>query len=108
MGEKGSMGYITFKQFIYTINIRDVYFNNGNEIDDCKVLRIHFGGIRDWFYLGWDDFITKYEVWERLEKVLKPEILNSYITSIRYNEDMNTLDVCIDDKPIETIEEYKS
>ena len=108
MEEKKSMGYITFKQFVYTINIRDIYFNNGKEIDDCMPIRIHFGSTRDWIYLGWDDFVTKHEVWEKLNKTLKPEILNSYVTDIKYNEDMNTLDVSIDANPIETIEEYNS
>lgn len=106
--KEDTMGYITFKQFIYTLNTRNVWFNNGKEIDDSQTIRIHYGGIRDWFYLGWDDFVTKNEVWHRLETILSPKILNSYIMDIRYNDEWNCLDVSIDNEPTETLEEFNS
>lgn len=108
------MEYITFKQFIYTINIRDCYLNlNQKEILDNEVIRINWSkegeGRKDFYIdIGWYDYANKDFVWEVLETYLSKEILNSVVTDFRYNEDFNCLELWLQFEYTESLQEYQN
>lgn len=108
------MEYITFKQFIYTINIRNFYLNEQRkEIKGNEIIRINWskeGETKDRFYIdiGWYDFFNKDSVWDILETYLSEKILNSYVTGFLYNEDFNCIEVWLQEKVVETLQEYQN
>ena len=107
--------FITFKQFIYTINIRQYYTNFQNkEVKDGYPIRIHYSeGCMDykkeeWFDLSWYDFTAKETVWNNLSKILKEEVLNSFVTDFRYDEEIEQIVVYLEKQPNATLEEYQN
>lgn len=107
------MDFITFKQFIYTLNIRDYHTNSkGEKCQDNDVIRIHLDSSShdsfNYIELGWYDYMAKDDTWKILEITLNKSILNSKITDIQYNDKFNILEVWIDEKPDCTIEEYQN
>lgn len=99
---KKKLEFITFKQFIYTINIRDCYKNRfGKEIDDSKIIRIYYKERH--IELGWYDFTAKDSVYQTLSTFLKKEIMESYITDMYYDEDVEELTLHLDDNPKEDL-----
>ena len=102
--------YITFKQFIYTINIRNYYNNSENEeCMDNQIIRIRYDRetIKDGYIdIGWFDFGTKNAVWKTLEKTLNKDILNSKIISIFYDKTYDILELGVDLNPNESLEEW--
>ena len=107
------MEYITFKQFIYTINIRDYYVSsNGTECHDNKIIRIYydFNNTKKYIDLGWYDYYSKGTVWEVLESTLNKKILDSVITDIGYNEDYSILEIWTEQKEnlTETLKEFQN
>lgn len=98
--------YITFKQFFYTINIRNCY---GNDIQDNQIIRLVYGlDERDYIEIGWYDFYNKDYSWEILEKTLNKNIIDSIVTGIRYEEKFNTIFLYLSAKEDikETLREY--
>lgn len=116
--KKNELEYITFKQLIYTLNIRDMRYGRfeKKEIEDCQIIKIYyddnssdsFGNMREYLQVGWNDFFNKDTVWKTLEKFLKKEVLDSYVTDIRYNDEEEILEICLENNPMETLEEYNS
>ena len=104
------LDYITFKQLFYTLNIRSCKYSKfENEvIEDCKAIKIYYNECfsRNWIQLGWNDIVDKLSSWKLLERFLKPEILNSYVTDIYYNDEEEILEIYLEDEPVETLEEY--
>lgn len=93
--------YLTFKQFVYTINIRQYY----NEKEDACPIRIYLDTI-SWIDLAWYDWCNKDTCWEFLEKILNKDILNSYVTSMGFIEDNNQIYIWLDPNPTETLKEF--
>jgi len=90
------MEYITFKQFIYTINIRDCYKIDGKEISDNQVIRLYYGTEYkkdNYTEIGWYDYFNKDAVWEILKLSLNKNILDSVVTDFRYNRDIECFEV---------------
>lgn len=107
------MEYITFKQFVYTINIRDYYVgSSGTECHDNKIVRIYynFDNMKEYIDLGWYDYYNKDAVWEVLENTLNKKILDSVITDIGYNEDYSVLEIWTEQKEnlTETLKELQN
>lgn len=108
------MEYITFKQFIYTINIRDCYTNKNNrETLDNSIIRINWskkGDNKKDFYLdiGWYDYYNKDSVWEILESYLSRQILDSIVTDFRFNEEFNCIELWLQLQPLESLQEYQN
>ena len=109
------MEYITFAQFIYTINIRSCYTSalTGKEVDDGAVLRVHYGRDFDecnYIDISWCDYSRKNDVWENLEKYLKKEILESIVTDLYFNRDLCCMEIytCAKENVEESLEEYKN
>lgn len=107
------MEYITFKQFVYTISIRSSYKSiiSGNEVDDGRGIRIHYGKECDkdnYIDIGWYDFLRKESVWKILGSYLKKEILESVVTDFFFNEDFGLIEVytCSKEDLRESLEEY--
>lgn len=107
--------FITFKQFIYTINIRQYYTNFQNkEVKDGYPIRIYYSeGFMDykkeeWFDLSWYDFTAKEAVWDNLSKILKEEVLNSFVTDFRYDEEIEQIVVYLEKQPNASLEEYQN
>ena len=102
-----NLEYITYKQFIYTINIRNCYQSCKNkDIMDCYPIRLYYK--EQWIDIGWYDYTTKRAVVETLSQFLTKEIMNSYVTDLRLDEEIEELIVYLEDKPIETLEKYTS
>lgn len=109
------MEYITFKQFVYTINIRNVYTSpiTGEQIDDSYMLRVHYGVEYDkdnYIDIDWYDYSRKDTVWKTLEKYLKKEILESVVTDFSFNKDLCCIEVytCAKENMQENLEEYQN
>ena len=64
--------------------------------------------VSKWIQLGWNDFNDKLSSWNLLNQFLKPEILNSYVTDICYNDEEEILEIYLENNPMETLEEYNS
>lgn len=107
---KKSLEYITFKQFIYTINLRDIKYGkyNGEEIYDTQVIKIYFDEFKDWIELGWYDFTAKNSILECLEKFLNKNILESYIRDIKYDDEAEILTVWLIKDISESLEDYQN
>lgn len=99
--------YITFKQFFYTINIRNCY---GDDIKNNQIIRlIHINENEDnYIEIGWYDYFNKDGSWKILEKTLNKNILDSIVTDIRYEEKFNCIIVYWANKNdmSETLSEY--
>lgn len=109
------MEYITFKQFIYTINIKDSYVSalTGKEIDDGTMLRVYYGrgyDKYDYIDISWYDYSRKDETWKTLEKYLKEEILESIVTDFFFNQDLCCIEVytCAKKDVEESLQEYQN
>lgn len=109
------MNFITFKQFIYTINIRDCYLSEkGIELEDNQVIRIYYKtnfNTKDHFIeIGWYDYFNKDTVWKILLETLNKNILNSVVTDFRYNEDYKVFEVYVSlEKDLKcTLQEYQN
>ena len=107
------MEYITFKQFVYTISIRDCCKSafSGSEIEDNHVIRIYYGKEYDkdnYIDIGWYDFLRKGSVWKILGSYLKKEILESVVTDFFFDEDFGLIEVytCSKEDLRESLEEY--
>lgn len=101
MSKADELKYITFKQFIYTINIRDCFINNsGKETMDNQIIRLIYDSDNKDAYIdiGWYDYCPKNEIWKRLEKTLNKNILDSVVTDFRYQDDFNCIIVYLADK----------
>ena len=110
MSEEEKLKYITFKQFIYTINIRDCYTSRlGNEIMDNQIIRLIYdsNNKNDYIDIGWYDFYTKDEIWKTLEKTLNQSILDSIVTDFKYQDDYSCIVVYLANKNItENLTDY--
>lgn len=92
------MDNITFKQFINNFNFR--YFrdwDNGANYYDTKIIRI-FPPLKEyskdvWFDFGIYDFCNKETTLELLETILTKEILNSYVSSIDYDDKLEIIQI---------------
>lgn len=109
------MEYITFKQFIYTINIRDYYtsFFTKKEVEDGALIRIHYGTEYkkdDYIDISWYDYFCKDSVWKILESYLKKEILESVVTDFSFNQDYGLIEVYICSRKdlVENLEKIKN
>lgn len=108
------MKYITFKQFVYTINIRDCYISKeGKEINNNQIIRIYQGTEYkkdNYIEIGWYDYFNKDTVWNILKETLNKNILDSVVTDFRYNDDYMVFEVYVSlEKDIEaTLEEYQN
>lgn len=91
------MKAITFKQFIYTYNFRNIDDSKKYDKDQYNTTIIRIFPLREnfqyneWFEFGIYDFSNKDYTWKNCEKVLSKEILNSYISSISYNEEFDNV-----------------
>lgn len=99
--------YITFKQFFYTINIRNCY---GDDIENNQIIRLINNNENEDNYIeiGWYDYFNKDSSWKILEKTLNKNILDSIVTDIRYEEKYNCIFVYWANRSNmnETLEEY--
>lgn len=109
------MEYITFKQFIYTIGIRDCYTSpiTGATIDDGVSIRVYYGrgyDKYDYIDISWYDYSLKKDAWKTLEKYFKKEILESIVTNFFFNQDLCCIEVytCAKGDVEENLEEYKN
>lgn len=107
------MEYITFKQFIYTINIRELYKSENDEsLQGNTTIRIYHNNIKskDYVEIGWYDYHNKDTSWELLKEVLNEQILDSIVTDFRYNEDYSCFEVYVSSKEEMgcTLEEYQN
>ena len=108
------MDYITFRQFVYTINIRDFHMSfNGKECQDNSIIRIYYGSdYKKGMYIdiGWYDYFNKDTVWDVLENSLNKKILDSVVTDFQYNEDYLCFEVYLQSKEDldGTLEEYQN
>ncbi len=94
--------YITFKQFIYTVNIR--YFFN--EKQDSRSIRIYtdlIEGKENWFDFAWYDFFNKDATWELLETILSPQILESVIDNIWLDDNIDSICIYLVHQPKEDL-----
>ena len=95
------MEFITFKQFIYTINVRQ-YNEECSSVEDrhdSQVIRLYWKDkIDNWIDIGWYDFDRKGMVWDRLSLFLNENILNSIVTNVQLDIEMNELKVYLEDK----------
>lgn len=103
------MKFITFKQFIYTINIRYCH----NDLDDNYMIRLYYGTEHkkdNYIEIGWYDFFNKDTIWNILENSLNKKILDSIVTDFRYNEDYGCIEVyiCSEKELGATLEEYQN
>ncbi len=108
------MEFITFKQFIYTINIRESCKSiiSGKEVEDGCAIRIHYGKEYkkdDYIDISWYDFFNKGTVWKILRSYLKEEILESIVTDFSFNEDFELIEVytCSKEDLRESLEECR-
>lgn len=109
------MEYITFKQFIYTINIRDCYtsaFTN-KEVEDGALIRIYYGTEYkndNYIDISWYDYFSKDSVWKALEDYLKKEILESVVTDFSFNQDYGCMEIytCSRKDLVENLEKIKN
>ena len=108
------MEFITFKQFVYTINIREGYQSiiSGKEVEDGRAIRIHYGKEYDkdnYIDICWYDFFNKGTVWKILGSYLKEEILESVVTDFFFNEDFGLIEVytCSKKDLRESLGEYR-
>ena len=108
------MEFITFKQFIYTINIRESCKSiiSGKEVEDGCAIRIHYGKEYkkdDYIDISWYDFFNKGTVWKILGNYLKKEILESVVTDFFFNEDFGIIEVytCSKEDLRESLEECR-
>lgn len=109
------MEYITFKQFVYTINIRTCYTSpiTRAEIEDDVSIRIYYGreyNKYDYIDISWCDYSRKDSAWKTLEKYLKKEILESIVTDFFFNQDLCCIEVytCAKKDIEESLEEYQN
>lgn len=109
------MEYITFKQFIYTINISDYYTSalTKKEVEDGALIRIHYGTEYkkdDYIDISWYDYFRKDSVWKILESYLKKEILESVVTDFSFNQDFDCIEVYICSRKdlVEDLEKIKN
>ena len=108
------MEYITFKQFVYTINIRDCYLTDkGKEMNGNDIIRIYYGTEfkkDNYIEVGWYDYFNKDTVWEILNKTLNKNILESVVTDFGYNEDCMCFEIYVALKKDlrETLQEYQN
>lgn len=102
---KKPLNFITFKQFIYTINIR--YCPDSDTMDN-KIIRLLFNDVSNNNYidLGWYDYFHKDTCWEILEKMLNERVLESVVTDFWYDDKFDCICVCLQDKDYETLEDY--
>ena len=112
MSKADELKYITFKQFVYTINIRDCYTSRlGNEVMDNQIIRLIYNSNNkdDYIDIGWYDFFNKDAIWGRLEKTLNKNILESIVTDFKYQDDYSCIVVYLADKNIsESLAEYQN
>lgn len=113
MSKADEIQFISFKQFIYTINIRNCYLLNGKEINDNEIVRLFYKsngivGKDNYIDLGWYDYFNKDSVWKILEETLNQNILDSIVTDFRYDIDYNCIVVYLSNKNEikETLQEY--
>lgn len=108
------MEFITFKQFVYTINIRNCYTNQSQkECEDNYIIRIYYCenySNREYIDIGWYDYTNKDTTWKILENSLNQKILNSVVTDFRYDKDYGCIEVYVSDKNElnQTLEEYQN
>lgn len=107
------MEYITFKQFFYSINIRNCYISSltNKEVDDGFIIKLFYGkeyDKYDYMDISWYDYTRKADAWKTLEKYLKKEILESIVTGFYFDQDYGCLVVyaCAKEDVEETLEEY--
>jgi hypothetical protein len=102
--------YITFKQFIYTVNIR----RYDNEKQTGTDIRIYPDNIEythentSWFDLCWYDWFNKDAVWNYLNVVLSEDVLNSYVSDIWLDENEDILSIRLVSKPTESLLSLKN
>lgn len=96
------MPFITLKQFIYAINIRDCYYSDdGKEIDSNKIIRIYYDydmKKEGYIDLGWYDYYDKDKIWDILKTMLNKNILEGYVTDFFYDEDKSVLTIYVENK----------
>lgn len=109
------MEYITFKQFIYTISIRNCYTSpiTGATIDDDVSIRVYYGrgyDKYDYIDISWYDYSRKDTAWKTLEKYLREEILESIVTDFFFNQDLCCIEVytCTKKDVEESLQEYQN
>lgn len=88
------MKRITFKQFIYTYNFRYIADKSKEPYDeDTTIIRIYLPSEDcnkdEWFEFGINNFGNN--TWKICERIFSKEILESYIESIGYNEDIENV-----------------
>ena len=84
------MEYITFKQFIYTINIRKCpKSKDGGVLQDNTTIRIYYdtSDTDNYIEIGWYDYYSKDVSWELLKEMLSKKIIDSIVTDFVYDED---------------------
>ena len=92
------MEFITFKQFIYTINVRNYNEENLDKLDS-QIIRLYWKSeTKNWIDIGWYDFEIKDNVWNRLSLFLNDKILNSIVVQINMDYDLNELKVYLEDR----------
>lgn len=98
---------ISFEQFIKTFNFRAYRRDCDNEMNaqDTYAVRFYLGDYDtdDWFEYGvWDYGV---DTWDIVQRSLHPNVTNSYVSEIKYNEDVSVLEVHL--TSVETREEMK-
>ena len=102
--------YITFKQFIYTVDIRR-YDNEKQTGTDIRIYPDNIDRVHEntsWFDLCWYDWVNKDSVWKYLSIILSKDILNSYVSYIWIDKDEDILSVRLISKPTESLSSYKN
>ena len=102
------MEFITFKQFIYTINVRQYNEDISGDKCDSQIIRLYYkSDSKQWIDIGWYDFSIKDSVWNRLSLFLNENILNSIVTNIQLEVETNEIKVYLEDrKDFEDLDAY--
>lgn len=107
------MKAITFKQFMLTYNFRQ--YNNDclceKDRYNTSIIRINYKNENtvfdyDWFEFGIYDFGGDCKKLEQIKHIFGANILNAYVSSFGYNEDLEVFEIYLsDDKEIDEVNE---
>lgn len=78
---------------------------------DNQIIRLIYNSNNkdDYIDIGWYDFFNKDAIWERLEKTLNKNILESIVTDFKYQDDYSCIVIYLADKNIsESLVEYQN
>lgn len=99
------MKAITFKQFMLTYNFKQYNENCKFEKNtyNTSIIRINYANKNniyeyDWFEFGVYDFSGDCRKLEQLKEIFSEKILNMFVSSFGYNEDIEVFEIFLKDE----------